>query len=133
MSKTNKVVLNGCYGGFGVSEKGLNWMIDNGLESKYYHANPDYDPNGKGFFCRGKYYLDIYEIPRHHPLLVKCVETLGSEANGDCAQLYIVEILGNLYRIDEYDGNESIETPDILDWTMIEPELSNKQSYGKTI
>ncbi len=46
---------------------------------------------------------------RHHPLLVKCVETLGKKANGGCANLEVVEIPdGVQYQIEEYDGYEHI-------------------------
>jgi hypothetical protein len=56
---------------------------------------------------------------RHDPLLVQVVEELGDEANGLCARLRIVELpKGTLYRIDEYDGSESVQTQDSYDWTV---------------
>lgn len=59
--------------------------------------------------------------PRHHPLLIECVKTLGPEAaSGRFASLEIVEIEGDRYRIDEYDGAEAVFTPETTDWVVIE-------------
>lgn len=101
----NKVVINKCYGGFGVSKEATQWMIDNGLEEKYYDKD-------SGYFYS-------YLIPRHHPLLVQAVEKFEDKANGFCAELEVVEIEGNLYRIDEYDGWEDVKTPDDINWIII--------------
>lgn len=54
-------------------------------------------------------------VCRHDPILVQVVEELGAKANGVCASLAIAETYGP-YRIDEYDGNESVETPGSYDW-----------------
>ena len=62
---------------------------------------------------------DVY-CPRHDKDLVAVVEELGKEASGSCADLVIAEIPGNIYRIDEYDGYESIETPDSMEWITIQ-------------
>lgn len=53
------------------------------------------------------------DLPRHHPLLIECVEALGGEhregASGPCAALKIVEIPDGVdYEIEEYDGSEWI-------------------------
>ena len=46
---------------------------------------------------------------RADPLLVQVVEELGTDANGSCAELKIVEIPDGVdWEIDEYDGMESI-------------------------
>ena len=50
---------------------------------------------------------------RHDPILIQVVEELGNEVNGPYSKLAIVEIDSNLYRIDEYDGAESIITPEM--------------------
>lgn len=39
--------------------------------------------------------------------------------NGECAELAIEEIYGDVYKIDEYDGNETVETQDTIDWIVI--------------
>jgi hypothetical protein len=55
------------------------------------------------------------DISRHDPILVQVVEELGDKANGMCAKLAIEEVSGP-YRIDEYDGNETVIEPDGYDW-----------------
>jgi hypothetical protein len=56
-------------------------------------------------------------VDRHDPILVQVVEELGDKASGMCAKLAIDEISGP-YRIDEYDGFESVVTPDGYDWII---------------
>lgn len=58
-------------------------------------------------------------LVRHDPILVQVVEELDEEASGYCAHLKVAEIQGNRYRIDEYDGWESI-IEDYDDWIVIE-------------
>lgn len=55
------------------------------------------------------------DVDRHDPILVQVVEELGDKANGNYAELSIAEVNGP-YRIDEYDGYESVETPNSYDW-----------------
>lgn len=83
-----KVVLNGCFGGFGLSKEAYEFM---GLAW-----------DGYGFKFSGD---------RDNPKLIHCVETLGDKANGSCASLYIEEYDEENfdYYIDEYDGNEDLE------------------------
>ena len=94
-----KVVYNCCFGGFGLSDTAIEYLVEHGI-------NED----------------DIWELPRHHPLLVKCVEELGDKADGSCASLDIKEINGFQYRISEYDGSESVIEPDETDWVYVNPE-----------
>ena len=64
----------------------------------------------------GDYYehvLDFSSIERHDPILVRVVEELGSEkASGMCSELAIADIGDSLYRIEEYDGYETVITPE---------------------
>lgn len=93
-----KIVYNGCYGGFGLSD-----------EAKARYAElTGCDPD---FYDR--------DLSRHDATLVQVVEELGDAASGFCGQLMIEEIEGSMYRIDEYDGYESVETPDAIDWVQI--------------
>lgn len=91
----HKIVYNACFGGFSLSTEAVNWM-----KEKY----PD-------FFN--------HIICRHDPRLVECVETLGDKASGRYSRLKIKEIDSDCYRIDDYDGSETVTTPDDLDWTII--------------
>jgi hypothetical protein len=79
-----KVVINDCYGGFGLSKKALDML---GLKSD-----------------------SIFDRDRANPKLVEVVEKLGEEANGFCASLRVIEIPDDVkeWYIDEYDGVETI-------------------------
>lgn len=101
-----KVVVNGCFGGFGVSEQGAEWLLANG-------ASPD----KVRVHREGRFNYVSVDLERHDPLLVRMVETLGSAANGDCAKLFVHTMEQPLYRIDEYDGSESVEEPGQAVWT----------------
>lgn len=81
-----KVAINTCYGGFGLSKKA------------YEYLGEEWD--GYGF----------YDAERTNPKLIECIEALGKEANGSCANLYVVEIPEDAtdWRIEEYDGSESV-------------------------
>lgn len=58
-------------------------------------------------------------IPRDDPHLVQVIEEMGEKASGRCASLKIAEVpSGSRYRIDEYDGNESVMTADDYDWQV---------------
>lgn len=79
-----KIVINRCYGGFGLSEKAL----------KLYEELAQENPN-------------TYNFERNCPHLVQVVEQLGKEANGDFSDLKIVEIPDGVeWCIEEYDGME---------------------------
>ena len=71
-----------------------------------------------GIDINGDVTYDKY--PRHCSLLVEAVETLGSaEASGWAANLTVVEIEGDTYIIEEYDGAEGITTPDSIEWVRV--------------
>jgi hypothetical protein len=110
-----KVVYNACYGGFGLSNEAMDRMVELGYDLK---LNSKYNPNAKSKYgdTAQKYECWGYvDCPRHDPILVQVVEELGDKASGECANLQIEEVYGS-YRIDEYDGNESVKTPTGYDW-----------------
>jgi hypothetical protein len=82
-----KIVINKCYGGFGLSVKGENLFKElKGI------TDPDW------------YYNDI---ARDDPVLIELVETLGQEIESSYAKLKIVEIPDDVeWEIEEYDGME---------------------------
>ena len=108
-----KVVINSCYGGFGLSEKAKERMVELGYDLK---PDPYFNPREKVSNFNSKYVLG--NIDRNDPTLIKVVEELGSKkASGECSCLEIIEVDG-LYIIDDCDGLESIETPERGDWKM---------------
>jgi len=83
---SQKIVVNRCFGGFGLSEAAYSFM--------------GWKWDGFGFGD---------DIKRDDPKLVECVEKLKNKANGSCAELEVVEIPdGVVWEIDEYDGVETI-------------------------
>lgn len=97
-----KVVYNNRFGGFRLSKEALKYLSDKyGIKVDWVNC------------CLKE------EIQRHDKRLVEVVELLGDKANGVCAKLEIAEIDGDVYRIDNYDGAENVETPDSYDWVVI--------------
>ena len=98
-----KVAYNACYGGFVLSKEASEYL------NKHWGCdiNPEYG------------YIDEDLIPRHHKGLIEVIELLGDKANGFCAKLKVATISASMYRVDEYDGYESIETPDSYNWVVI--------------
>lgn len=79
------VVINTCYGGFGLSEDAISLY-------KNIARVPD---------------ISHYDIARDDPVLVQVVRTLDKDANGHHALLKIVEVPGDVeWEIAEYDGKE---------------------------
>lgn len=126
---SHKVVYNACYGGFELSLKAIEWLAEHAtdLELKNYLKEKLIDEH-KSFIgtalCSWSDYIRAgigswFDDKRHHKDLVAVVETLGDEASGPCAELEIMEISGNQYRIDEYDGSEEVITPEDSDWIVI--------------
>ena len=112
MSDTYKVVINGCYGGFGLSQLAL---------SNLYENYPDMVEVYKDYRGEDVMYLSD-EVERHDKRLVEVVEALGSElaSSGDYANLVIETIYNPVYKVSEYYGYESIHTQDIDDsWVII--------------
>jgi len=134
-----KVVYNACYGGFGLSREACKrywelqgkevwiedgkfmdmftvWLVppEERLEQKEWRSMTQDErvAYNKKHSEQTWYYGNV---DRHDPILVQVVEELGDKANGMCAKLAIDEVSGP-YRIDEYDGYESVESPDSYDW-----------------
>lgn len=130
-----KVVINKCYGGFGLSHEAM--MLYGKLKGiKLYACVDKRDKNGHldlghlepyrpgiHVFCvhylteplpksgnpNDKSYFSSRDISRDDPLLVKVVEQLGGKAGDKYAELKVVEIPDDVeYEIDEYDGLEHI-------------------------
>ena len=82
-----KIVINTRHGGFGLSKEAL------ALFNERSGAVVTYD----------------FNIKRNDPILVEIVEQLGEAADGDYAELRIIEIPDDVqWTIEEYDGAEWI-------------------------
>lgn len=144
-----KIVINSCYGGFSLSPKGERRYLELKGLSPYFYRQTAYKFNDVKtefiridhiddvpdlfFYCttydQGKtlpdYPKDIFHsrnLKRSDPILVQVVEELGAESFGKCARLEVVDIdKGRWFKIDEYDGYESIQYRDIDDeWILAE-------------
>ena len=135
-----KLVYNNCYGGFGLSDKAIRRYAElKGIKlyEKYdpsnlfnvisfttipyeeYEILYEADAELGNFSHSNEVYFTDRDIERDDPFLVQVVEELGEESNGRCANLQIAVVpAGTLYRIDEYDGNESVLTPDDYKWKI---------------
>lgn len=82
-----KVVINGCYGGYSLSDEALAYL---GI------------PGGSRY---------AYDDDRANPKLVECVEKLGEAAShGLGSSLYVVEVPDDVkWIITDYDGVEQVE------------------------
>ena len=113
-----KIAYNNCFGGFSLSRKAV-------LRARELSGNPKWggacivgDIFSDGTKCRSDF-GHIEDVPRHDPFLIQVIEELGDEANGNCADLAITDVPSSMrYRIDEYDGNETVATPDDYNWEV---------------
>ena len=115
-----KVVKNSCYGGFSISKKCAERMAELGskeakelLASK---SNHDVLADGSVMFYG---YLS-QRYPRHCPALVQAVTELGEDADGDAADLHVLELSGDRYIIRAYDGLECVLEPKDINWIIVQ-------------
>ena len=147
MSNTTKIVINNCYGGFALSNAAIRryfelkgqevWLDEyeyNSLYTEIWLVPPE-DRTAELPGDWREHSIEVreeierkyseqtwsarYDLDRVDPILVQVVEELGEDASGSCARLIIEELpKGTLYRINEYDGMESIETANSVDWSV---------------
>lgn len=117
-----KIVYNACFGGFGLSKTAV-------LRGRELSG----DPNWVGAVLLGEHYSDgslnsmdynsygDREICRHDKILVQVIEELGAKvASGAPAKLEMRDLPpGVKYRIDEYDGCETVYTPYDYEWIVV--------------
>jgi len=90
-----KVVINGCWGGFGLSEAAKRELEKAGVVAEQ-------------------------RFSRHDPRLVEVVERLGDAANTRHSRLVVVDLKDETtYFITEYDGSESLWTPKTAPWITV--------------
>lgn len=117
-----KIVYSACYGGFGLSHdcimriaelKGLTLYHKPGPFGGDYFTSPDMIKSSRISTSR-------FDKDRSDPDLIQAIEELGEKAaSGKFAKLVIEDLpSGTRYRITEYDGYESIETDDDIEWSV---------------
>ena len=129
-----KVVVNHCFGGFGLSHeaallyaklKGFDiyaYTREDRTDGNYYrrvkpfekcycpcYLKQDVGDSPSSEALNAVEWLSSYDIERDDPALVQAVEQLGDKADGDHAKLAVVEIPDDVaWFIDEYDGMEYV-------------------------
>lgn len=133
-----KLVINACYGGFGLSEAGVRryaeikglalypepqrvlaltgptwWIVPPEQRGPFVPEDEWYETTLEERAASNKRHseqvLYAHDIPRDDPALVQVVEQLGPAANGRHANLRVVEIPDDVkWEIDEYDGFEHV-------------------------
>lgn len=91
---TYKVVINVCYGEFGLSDTAVSRLAELGLKD-----------------------VDEYNLCRHDPRLVQVVEELGERASANYAELVVKEIDYHKYIINDSEGSESVANFDSIIWS----------------
>ena len=130
---SHKIVYNSCYGGYSLSDKAIDWLSEHGSErTKNFIAQKRIEAKEIEDFTSASqeriynvakfYVMDAVRsfLKRHDPDLVAVVEALGKEVNGTFSELDIEEIDEDKYFIEEYDGRETVVTPDDICWEVIE-------------
>jgi hypothetical protein len=95
-----KVVYSISYGSFTISPEALARMQELGFTGEFSECGDS---------------IWLHDCPRHDPILVQVVEELGSKATGFSSDLRIAQVFGP-YRIEEYDGSETVMEPSDYDW-----------------
>jgi hypothetical protein len=113
-----KIVINKCYGGFGLSHEAMMLYYQVKGIPVYPDVYPEdgddeivtYWPVKEEDRVVGEVFpLSVYDIERTDPALVKVVEQLGDRASGYYSQLSVVEIPDDVkWTIQDYDGIEWI-------------------------
>ena len=112
-----KIIKNACYGGFGLSDKACEWLIENkGWKVTEYEkdGNTLKDAEAELILAENSFFNKYLIRGTHDELrvnkdVIECVETLGEKANGQFASLKIEEIPDDVeWYIDDYDGIETI-------------------------
>ena len=107
-----KIVINTCHGGFSLSDEAFSMLLNRkGIEFETVEGNCVTHFYRKGMVDKNEGYLGYHqdEFCRDDADLVAVVEALGSKANGDYAELKIVEVPDGVnWYIEDYDGAEHV-------------------------
>lgn len=109
-----KVAINACYGGFGLSDVAFERLLERkGIEFEKHYDEPFSFYYEKGRLGDEDAYLSHYDYyqyeARADPDLVAVIEEMGQEADGNYANLKIVEIPDDIeWYIEENEGFERV-------------------------
>ena len=123
-----KIVINECFGGFSLSDEACIECIKRGMtvsniltepdkdaDFSYHPPKEDYPPEQQKEvidFLKIRYYIGDRDQTqfRMSPIVISVIEEMGETANGECAQLKIVDLPDGIgpedIIISEYDGQE---------------------------
>ena len=126
MENTAKIVLNKCYGGYGINTQAkLELLKRAGYKTKI--ATNEWGDEDILVKVDGEW-KDVYDVEeaqslfdRTSPLLIKLIEEWGSDkVSARYANLVVEEVdKGREFIIDEYDGTEAIIYKDNFDWIVL--------------
>jgi hypothetical protein len=112
-----KVVINRCFGGFGISNQAFEKLLDRkGIAFDRVEPEEGRSFIGASYYNAGyagidEHYLSDYDMTqdRADPDLIAVIEQMGKEANSWAADIAIVEIPDDVkWHIHEYDGLEHV-------------------------
>lgn len=106
-----EVAYNDKYGGFGISKRALERMVELGSEDakKYYEK---LDKN-----LLSSYDSFYHDVVRFDPILIQVIKELGKRANGGGSRLAVAKVhLDSLIQTECYDGKESVRNA--MDYTI---------------
>jgi hypothetical protein len=105
-----KLVINTCYGGFGLSQEAWRlYAIYNDYYTRY--VKDAFGTDSIELSKSGNFddVVGSWDLVRNDPTLVRVVEQLGTAANDYYSDLKIIEIPEDVvWELNEYDGREWI-------------------------
>jgi len=104
-----KIVINGCFGGFGLSHEAIMRYAE--LAGITLHVKEEYHSNS--YYTSENFtddsYFSMYDLERTDPLLVQVIEELGDEASGKYSSLHVADVPDDVeWYIHDYDGVETV-------------------------
>jgi hypothetical protein len=116
-TEMQKVVINRCFGGFGISNNAFEKLLERkGIAFDKVPARMSFGDRKFDYYKAGSpqsdaTYLSEYEFfeQRNDPDLIAVIEEMGEESWGWASELAIVEIPDDVeWHIHEYDGLEHV-------------------------
>lgn len=112
-----KIVINDCIGGFGLSDEAIELYLTKSGQTPFYkqeyngfnmYSSEPFVKDGKVYITDGKIFQE-HNLARNDPILIEVIEQLGKKADGEHAELKIVDIPDDVkWEITQHGGNETI-------------------------